>query len=50
LFVPFKHGYPLDIPEDPGRQKAVIEAALQVLEDPSLTVGPVLRDYTPPKK
>ena len=49
LFVPFKHGYPLDTPGDPGRQRAVLEAALQVLEDTSLTEGPVLRDYTPPK-
>jgi hypothetical protein len=32
LFVPFKHGYPLDIPLDPARQHAVIEAALRVLE------------------
>ncbi len=50
LFVPFKHGYPLDIPGDPGRQRAVLEAALQVLEDPSSTAGPVLRDYRPPKE
>jgi hypothetical protein len=46
LFVPFKHGYPLDRPDDPERQKAVLEAALQVLEDPSAT-APVLRDYKP---
>ncbi len=49
LFVPFKHGYPLDTPGDPGRQRAMIEAALQVLEDPSPIAGPVLRDYRPPK-
>ncbi len=48
LFVPFKHGYPLDKPNDPERQHAVLEAALQLLEDSSLT-APVLRDYTQPK-
>ena len=47
LFVPFKHGYPLDTPGDPRRQLAVIEAALKILEDPSVKAGPVLRDYTP---
>ena len=31
LFVPFKHGYPLDIPGDPARQIAVIEVALKLL-------------------
>ena len=48
LFVPFKHGYPLDTPGDPRRQTAVLEAALHLLGDPSLSAGPVLRDYTPP--
>ena len=43
LFVPFKHGYPLDMPSDPQRQHAVIEAALKLLEDPALT-PPVLVD------
>jgi hypothetical protein len=43
LFVPFKHGYPLDMPNDPQRQHAVIEAALKLLEDPTLT-PPVLAD------
>ncbi len=47
LFIPFKHGYPLDIPGNAARQHAVIEAALKLLEDPSLTSGPVLRDYVP---
>ena len=28
LFVPFRHGYPLDAPGEPERQRAVIEAAL----------------------
>ncbi len=49
LFVPFRHGYPLDTPGDPHRQKAVLEAALQLLENPLLTAGPVLRDYIPPE-
>ena len=44
LFVPFKHGYPLDMPSDPQRQHAVIEAALKLLEDPALT-PPVLADF-----
>ena len=44
LFVPFKHGYPLDAPGDPARQAAVIEAALKMLEDPVLT-APALCDY-----
>jgi hypothetical protein len=47
LFVPFKHGYPLDTPGDSRRQHAVIEAALRLLEDPVLT-PPALRDYAPP--
>jgi hypothetical protein len=47
LFVPFKHGYPLDTPGDPRRQQAVLEAALHLLEDPDLR-PPVLRDYEPP--
>lgn len=47
LFVPFRHGYPLDSPNEPTRQHAVLEAALRLLEDPSL-VCPVLIDYSPP--
>ena len=43
LFVPFKHGYPLDMPNDPQRQHAVIEAALNLLEDPAVS-PPVLVD------
>ena len=30
LFVPFSHGYPLDRPDDPPRQRAVLEAALRL--------------------
>ena len=44
LFVPFRHGYPLDVPSDPARQHAVLEAALRMLEDPALT-PPALRDF-----
>ncbi len=44
LWVPFRHGYPLDAPEDPARQHAVIEAALRMLEDPSLQ-PPAIVDY-----
>ena len=44
LFVPFRHGYPLDAPNEPGRQHAVIEAALRLLETPA-SRPPVLVDY-----
>jgi hypothetical protein len=44
LWVPFRHGYPLDAPDDPQRQMAVIEAALQVLEDQHLT-PPAIVDF-----
>jgi len=33
LFVPFPHGYPLDHPNDPPRQRAVLGAALRLIED-----------------
>ncbi len=46
LFVPFKHGYPLDAPGDPARQHGVIEAALKLLENSSLP-PPVLQDFVP---
>lgn len=41
LCVPFAHGYPLDAPDEPARQHAVIEAALCLLEQPGAT-GPLL--------
>jgi hypothetical protein len=44
LAVPFRHGYPLDAPNDPARQHAVIEAALKMLEDPHLQ-PPTIVDY-----
>jgi hypothetical protein len=46
LWVPFPHGYPLDRPSDPTRQRAVLEAALALLEDEALT-PPALVDYIP---
>ncbi|MBI4502056.1 MAG: hypothetical protein HY700_12960 [Gemmatimonadetes bacterium] len=42
LLVPFRHGYPLDAPDAPARQHAVIETALHLLEDPALS-PPALR-------
>jgi hypothetical protein len=49
LVVPFRHGYPLGKPDDPGRQRAVIEAALKMLEDKNLQ-PPAIVDYEPEKK
>ena len=46
LLVPFRHGYPLDTPDDPARQHAVIEAALSLLEEPAAG-PPVLVDFEP---
>lgn len=44
LFVPFRHGYPLEAPHQPDRQQAVLDAALRLLEtEPG--PPPVLRDY-----
>lgn len=47
LFVPFRHGCPLDAPGDPVRQHAVIEAALRLLEDESAQ-PPALADFGAP--
>ena len=44
LFVPFRHGYPLDVPGDAARQIAVIEAAFRMLEDATVS-PPVLVDF-----
>jgi len=46
LSVPFRHGFPLAEPHQPARQRAVLEAALSMLEDPDLT-PPALVDFTP---
>ncbi len=43
LFVPFRHGYPLDSPGDPKKQHAVLEAALRIVEARDLK-PPVLVD------
>ncbi len=46
LFVPFRHGYPLDAPGEQARQHAVLEAALHLLEARAAT-PPVLVDFKP---
>jgi hypothetical protein len=45
LFVPFPHGYPLGAPDAPELQHRVLEAALSLLENPSLE-PPVLLDFS----
>jgi hypothetical protein len=45
LIVPFRHGFPLDKPNDPVRQRAVLAAALALLEGPEAG-PPVWRDYS----
>ena len=40
LFVPFRHGYPLDRPNEPERQRAVVVGALGLAERED--VAPVL--------
>ena len=49
LFVPFPHGFPLGAPGDPTLQRAVIEAALSVIEDEP-GPPPVLVDYRAPAR
>jgi len=44
LFVPFRHGYPLDSPNDPEKQRAVIAAALDLLANPDLK-PPAIVDF-----
>jgi len=44
LMVPFRHGYPLDSPGDPEKQRAVITAALNLLADPGLK-PPAIQDF-----
>lgn len=44
LLVPFPHGYPLGEPKRPARQRAVVEAALSVLEQ-AAPPPPVLVEY-----
>ena len=46
LVVPFRHGYPLGIPDDAELQQAVILSALQMLENPNLQ-PPAIEDFVP---
>ena len=46
LYVPFRHGYPLDSPNDPAKQRKVLEAALSLLESKNLK-PPAIFDYKP---
>ena len=46
LFVPFRHGYPLDAPGEPGRQHDVLDAALRLLEMEDSS-SPLLVDFAP---
>ena len=46
LVVPFRFGYPLDRPHAPARQRAVLEAALALLER-SDAQPPLLADLPP---
>jgi D-proline reductase (dithiol) PrdB len=46
LYVPCPHGYPFDAPFEMDRQHAVLEAALRMLENPTLK-SPALVDYQP---
>lgn len=44
LALPFRHGFPLDRPNDPPRQRRVIEAALSLLGSDG--PPPLLADYS----
>lgn len=46
LYVPFRHGFPLDVPGDAARQRRVMEAAFALLSRPR-SEAPVLVDYVP---
>ena len=45
LLAQFRHGFPGDPPNDPGRLLSLMEAAVCLLEDAE--TGPALRDYAP---
>jgi hypothetical protein len=45
LVVPFKHGYPLGVPNEPQIQHEVIHAALSLIE--TAASGPALEVFTP---
>jgi len=44
LFVPFRHGFPLGLPNDPKTQRSVIEAALRITERNA--APPILETFT----
>jgi hypothetical protein len=44
LVVPFRHGYPLNAPNDPPKQRAVLVAALNLLEEQRFN-PPAIVDY-----
>lgn len=46
LLVPYRHGFPLDLPNDPARQRRVMEAALALLQRPA-SAAPVLEELPP---
>ena len=46
LCVPFRHGFPLDAPDDPAILHAVIEAALIMVEAPNLQPTAIV-DFVP---
>lgn len=46
LLVPFRHGFPLDRPNDPVRQRRVLEAMLTLAET-GAAKGPQLVEYAP---
>lgn len=45
LWVPFPHGYPLEAPDEPAKQRAVLRAALDLADAPG--PGPLLVDFAP---
>jgi hypothetical protein len=46
LLVPFRHGFPLDRPHAPARQRRVLDAMLALAQAPRAR-GPVLVEYEP---
>ena len=44
LCTPFRHGYPLDSPDDPQKQNAVLAAALSLFENRELK-PPAIVDF-----
>ncbi len=48
LLVPFRHGFPLDSPNEPERQLRVLEGMLALAER-DVPRGPILAEYEPPK-